>query len=280
MKTSVKASNRRSRSVTNYVLRERQQLKKQYYILKASAERAYWFNISKGKLEKYIATNRGKFYIVVAGDEFTEGDFYAMPFSAIKDLLTEETLADSKNQHERWIGLIRNHRLKISHADAVDIGDYYGRLPHGPKPVTPQTEEEENDFAIENRTVEIKQRLKQSVFRQRVLENFTGRCCLTGITEPELLVASHIVPWAKRVDSRLDPGNGLCLSVLVDRLFDEGFITFDDSLRVIATPHITSLSKPLREVVKDIEGRQAACPARWKVKREYLAYHRKNVFRG
>ena len=83
----------------------------------AKAERVYWFNVSKGRFDKYVAANGNRFNIVVAGDEATEGDFYVIPYSSIKHLLTEETLHD-KTGRERWIGLIRNHQLKISHACA------------------------------------------------------------------------------------------------------------------------------------------------------------------
>jgi hypothetical protein len=62
---------------------------------------------------------------------------------------------------------------------------------------------------------------------------------------PELLIASHIVPWSTLDDraplapvprgvglgvrGRVDPRNGLCLSRLHDAAFDRGLITFDAS---------------------------------------------------
>lgn len=151
---------------------------------------------------------------------------------------------------------------------------------HKPDGEPQLSREEENDYAIENRKAEIKQRVKQSLFRQRVLANFDSRCCISGITEPELLIASHIVPWAKQVDCRLDPANGLCLSVFFDQLFDEGFITFDDALRVIVTPHTSILSSRLQQELRAIEGKQAYRPVKTAIKPEYLAYHRENVFRA
>ncbi len=149
-----------------------------------------------------------------------------------------------------------------------------------PSKVPQLSEEQENDYAIENRKVEIKQRVKQSLFCQRVLANFDSRCCISGITEPELLIASHIIPWAKRVDCRLDPANGLCLSVLYDQLFDEGFITFDDELRVIITPYTATLSGRLQQELRAIEGKRAFQSLTVAIKPEYLAYHRENVFRA
>jgi predicted restriction endonuclease len=52
---------------------------------------------------------------------------------------------------------------------------------------------------------------------------------LTGITEPALLRASHIVPWSECSDAqRLDVHNGLLLSALWDAAFDNGLVSFDD----------------------------------------------------
>lgn len=39
-----------------------------------------------------------------------------------------------------------------------------------------------------------KARRGQGVFRERVMEYWSGTCPLTGITEPDLLRASHIIP--------------------------------------------------------------------------------------
>lgn len=57
-----------------------------------------------------------------------------------------------------------------------------------------------------------------------------SRCPLTGITDPALLRASHIIAWkdcASDAD-RLDVHNGLLLSALWDAAFDRGLVTFDD----------------------------------------------------
>lgn len=74
------------------------------------------------------------------------------------------------------------------------------------------------------------QRIGQDVFRASLMDYWQGCCPLTGITDPALLRASHIVPWAE-CDSdadRLDVHNGLLLSALWDAAFDRGLVTFDD----------------------------------------------------
>lgn len=85
------------------------------------------------------------------------------------------------------------------------------------------------------------ERLGQSIFRQALLEYWNGRCPLTGITDPALLRASHIVPWAECESDalRLDVHNGLLLSALWDAAFDAGLITFADDGTVLRSPKLT-----------------------------------------
>jgi putative restriction endonuclease len=70
----------------------------------------------------------------------------------------------------------------------------------------------------EERIREVKTRVNQSVFRQIVMSNYACKCAITGIDVPEFLVASHILPWSKSVDERLNPENGICLSSLYESL--------------------------------------------------------------
>ena len=73
------------------------------------------------------------------------------------------------------------------------------------------------------------QRIGQDIFRDALMDYWGGRFPLTGITEPALLRASHIVPWAECADEqRLDVHNGLLLSALWDAAFDKGFVSFAD----------------------------------------------------
>jgi len=84
------------------------------------------------------------------------------------------------------------------------------------------------------RTTEVErlvvQRIGQDIFRDRLMNYWQGRCPLTGISDPALLRASHIIPW-NECDSdaeRLDVHNGLLLSALWDAAFDRVLVTFND----------------------------------------------------
>ncbi|HPF22364.1 MAG TPA: HNH endonuclease [Hyphomonas sp.] len=77
------------------------------------------------------------------------------------------------------------------------------------------------------------QRIGQDVFRSKLMDYWQGRCPLTGITNPSLLRASHIIPWSECESDaeRLDVHNGLLLSALWDAAFDRALVTFDDEGR-------------------------------------------------
>lgn len=86
----------------------------------------------------------------------------------------------------------------------------------------------------------LKVRIGQDRFRDALMNYWDGSCPLTGIRNPELLRASHIIPWAncESDEDRLNVYNGLLLSSLWDAAFDAGLVTFDDEGRVIASPNL------------------------------------------
>ena len=113
------------------------------------------------------------------------------------------------------------------------------------------------------------QRIGQSLFRDLLMQAWSGRCPLTGITDPALLRASHIKPWADctGAEERLDPMNGLLLSALWDAAFDRGLVSFSDTGEVL---HAPTLSPEARSLLTTSE-RLPIPPAR----AAYLTWHRK-----
>ena len=77
------------------------------------------------------------------------------------------------------------------------------------------------------RETTVKVRVNQNFFRKTVLAAYSFKCCITGLDVPELLNASHIIPWSKDEANRMNPRNGLCLNAIHDRAFDRGF--FDNN---------------------------------------------------
>jgi hypothetical protein len=128
----------------------------------------------------------------------------------------------------------------------------------------------------------VKVRRGQQFFRQSVLTAYGVRCCVTGISVPDLLVASHIKPWSKCTDKeRLDPQNGLCLSCLHDVAFDIGLITLDERLRVVLSKKLKSyLPQPaLQRNFVAYEGKAIRLPEKLaEPSQEFLEYHRTKLF--
>jgi hypothetical protein len=88
------------------------------------------------------------------------------------------------------------------------------------------------------------QRIGQDIFRDALMDYWGRRCPMTGISEPELLRASHIVPWADSTDEqRLDVYNGLLLSALWDAAFDSGLISFADDGSILITDQIGAATR-------------------------------------
>jgi hypothetical protein len=88
------------------------------------------------------------------------------------------------------------------------------------------------------------QRVGQDVFRDALMQYWGGRCPLTGITDPALLRASHIVPWADCSDEqRLNVHNGLLLSALWDAAFDQGLVSFADDGTPLGSPKLSPIAR-------------------------------------
>ncbi|CFB71126.1 TPA: HNH endonuclease [Yersinia enterocolitica] len=147
------------------------------------------------------------------------------------------------------------------------------------KPATKLFDSGIKDFSGKERTTIIKARVGQQLFRKNVLHVYENRCCITDLEEPILLVASHIRPWSHGAEHRLNPSNGLCLSNLHDRAFDQGLITFNEHLEMVLSPQIKKLKSSISEenFVK-YEGRKLRLPVQFFPDEGQMAYHRQNIF--
>lgn len=139
----------------------------------------------------------------------------------------------------------------------------------------------QKDFTGKTKETVVKQRVNQNVFRTMILNNYNYNCAITGINIPELLIASHIIPWADDESQRLNPENGICLSALYDRAFDKGLITISpDNYRVNLSPELLShqVEPYFEKHFKSIDGISIRMPEEHTPNRDFLAYHRDNIF--
>jgi len=122
-------------------------------------------------------------------------------------------------------------------------------------------------------------RIRQSFFRRAVLSNYDSKCCISGLDIPELLIASHIVPWKKDEKSRIDPQNGLLLSEIHDKAFDIGLITITPDYRIRISKKLSkSKSDFVRITILEFEGKEINLLSKFLPKEEYLHWHNKNIF--
>lgn len=125
----------------------------------------------------------------------------------------------------------------------------------------------------------VKTRVNQSVFRQIILSTYSNRCAISGINIPELLIASHIIPWSENVDERLNPSNGICLSNLYDKAFDKGFIGIKKDYTIILSNKLKANStENYYQRYFNIEGEKLTLPERYLPKKEFLEYHLDTIF--
>lgn len=132
----------------------------------------------------------------------------------------------------------------------------------------------------EGKLHEVKIRVNQDFFRHMILVNYDNKCAVSGIDIPELLIASHIIPWAENEKERLNPENGICLSSLYDSAFDKGLISFDDDYKMIVSSRLKKhandtyyqqffmpfIGKPLNEALD------------YMPRKEFLEWHRDVLF--
>jgi len=122
----------------------------------------------------------------------------------------------------------------------------------------------------------VKSRIGQGVFRQNI-QQLEKVCRVSGVKDVRFLIASHIKPWAAcNNEERLDGANGLFLSPNIDWLFDRGYISFrDDGTLMIAAVVDTETLQRL-----GVAPNPKNCGAFSPKQNQFLAYHRRNIFRS
>ena len=97
------------------------------------------------------------------------------------------------------------------------------------------------EIAETERDTLIQARIGQGTFRTNVIVLW-GSCAVTGCSMPGVLIASHIVPWAKCAtnEERLDPLNGLLLTPNLDKLFDQFLISFKNDGEILLSKELSA----------------------------------------
>jgi len=166
--------------------------------------------------------------------------------------------------------LFESERI-LAQRENVDIEDKFSDLLRG-------TEHLKGEYKVR----EVKTRVNQNVFRQIVLANYSNKCAITGIDLPDLLVASHIIPWAKREEERLNPENGICLSALYDRAYDKGYIGITEKYEIILSGGLKKKHKEEYHAryFASLSGSKIVLPKKYYPKKDFLQFHMDEIFKG
>lgn len=136
----------------------------------------------------------------------------------------------------------------------------------------------EQDFSAEDIIGNVKTRgHKHRKFAQQVKLNYQYQCAISGIKTKDFLVASHIKPWAEDKENRTNPLNGICLSSLLDKAFDKGYITIDANYKVqVSTKGISDFQ--LYSYLNLYNGERIKVPKQYQPDQEFLDWHRNYIF--
>ncbi len=137
------------------------------------------------------------------------------------------------------------------------------------KEIAPLNIDDESKKAI------INVRVNQGKFRDSLLKRYHNKCCLCGVKIPKILIASHIKPWAEsKTEEKADVDNGFLMCPNHDKLFDKGYITFEDDGTI-------RISKGLTEnemTFLNVNSKMHIEPTLTKGNKKYLKFHRKDIF--
>ena len=145
---------------------------------------------------------------------------------------------------------------------------------------TIETENFEFPIGIEREAL-IKQRVNQSFFRSTILSSYNLKCCITGLSIPVFLVASHIIPWKTDEINRLNPSNGLCLNSIHDKAFDRGFITVTPDYKIKVSKYFDDFKKDIAipEFFLKYENQSIMLPDKFLPSKAFLDWHYTNLFK-
>jgi putative restriction endonuclease len=129
--------------------------------------------------------------------------------------------------------------------------------------------------AGKEREAVVKVRVNQSFFRKTVLAAYNFQCCITGLEIPELLNASHIIPWSNDKENQVNPRNGLCLNAIHDRAFDRYLITVTPEfvVKVSVSLKKANASEAVKDFLLRYDGLEINRPARFLPDPKFLKHH-------
>lgn len=132
----------------------------------------------------------------------------------------------------------------------------------------------EKEYIGKNKEAILKVRIGQGLFKQRLLKKDCS-CKICGLRIKEFLIASHIKPWSKSTQNeKVDLDNGFLLCPNHDALFDKGYISFEDTGKIIISSKLSKEDRIKLKINSDIKIDLS------NENKKYLNYHRKNILKN
>lgn len=141
----------------------------------------------------------------------------------------------------------------------------------------------ENELPREGKTREqlVRVRVNQSFFRSSILASYNNTCCITGIRQPEFLIAGHISPWSVDEKNRLNPQNGIAVNALHDKAFEYGFMTITPDFKILICSELLKSKEDYHvEFFQKFHNKDIILPSRFLPDAEFLKYHNDEKFKG
>lgn len=121
----------------------------------------------------------------------------------------------------------------------------------------------------------VRQRVNQTFFRNAVLTAYLNQCCITGITNIQLLEACHISGWAEDKNNRTNPRNGLCMNPMFHRAYDKYLMAVSPDCKIIVSEKLigSSKDKAFLSYLQSIQGKSIIMPEKCTPDKDLLSIH-------
>lgn len=185
---------------------------------------------------------------------------------------------DPEAADNRWLRDAALNRVPIIYFLGVAPGRYRAELPAYITRWNPATLSSEIAFGEPDQVVltppgsaserryalrAVKHRLHQASFREAVIAAYRGRCALSGLPEPRLIDAAHIIADKNEQLGQPVVPNGIPLSKIHHAAFDAHLIGIDPDYRLHVSDRLLAQKDgPMLEALKALHGRSILLPSR------------------
>ena len=229
---------------------------------KVSPSKQFYF-FGAGKVKDIIEAKTSDPQFKTAGDQYAIIED-ACPFEnrVYQGDIEPGDITDTRKKKDKtWNHFFNNYGM-----NKISKDDFNFLISKGMGGSKPEKDEQEAMISTHNKiasgkySVDDKETLAkyrgaaQKIFSDNVKNNYNNQCAITGIRTRSVLVGAHIIPWSEDKDRRLDPRNGICLSKLMDKCYEDDLISIDKNYQVRVSktvdddPELYKQLKPYSEI--------------------------------